>query len=463
MASSFRTVGYYGSHALCLGSSIAAKSAVDYLTSPPMHNENPWFTVCKFAINNLGLKQIAGPYLDQRIKKSVDALTPDSLKTGDAKLMAELEKRARSLKEEYLKIKDDPRVFEENRSYLKAYIEKSEKSLEYLKGNRAFDPSIPSRLDEISAFLDAIQKTLSFPKEVKRIDFKTSEEEIKSLTTNVDRNLGVQIQRIGKSIALASQNTDHSMNSKKIYYLKGHPGTGKTFLANGIAKALGLPFLETKMSGLQQDGTFPINSEIARFLGNNESKNAVIFIDEAGDLFHSLRDNNPLNSLTLSELKKLLDPDNLKIEDRTIPKTQAMHQSTQRIFQDLSKVTFILTGNYEIEEEALKSRITTLEFPKVSLKDRKKIAQIIWEKNSSGLPLDESTQRVLEEITQKTDEKFDGVREMKTIIQNYIVERSSNPDQPFNVDEELKAFTKKPATELTPSQGSPSPAPSASP
>ncbi len=107
------------------------------------------------------------------------------------------------------------------------------------------------------------------------------------------------------------------------------------------------------------------------------------------------------------------------------------------------------TGNPEVQEAALASRMQVVRFPRVSLEDRKKIAYTVWNNTSRGLPLDPDVHSILDEIILRTDQRFDGLREMKTVIGNYIVEKTKNKDVTFDVDSALLEFEKP----LSPASG----------
>ena len=171
--------------------------------------------------------------------------------------------------------------------------------------------------------------------------------------------------------------------SKKVIYFYGEPGTGKSFLAEGLAKDLNLTLISFDFANgnLRElfgdnnyDPLFNQPSKLSIFTkalvnlnGLAPEKNAVIFINEVDSVL-----NNPHGAFSenlKAMLLELLDPEVREYELRDLETSV-----------DISRYLFILVGNEKIksriQKSALDDRMTTLiHFEGFELEPKKEIAR----------------------------------------------------------------------------------------
>ena len=144
-------------------------------------------------------------------------------------------------------------------------------------------------------------------------------------------------------------------------YLQGSPGTGKTRFARRLADALQLPLVlinlkNSNMSDLSGEKSYPEMVRSATYsdektvgtipfgMIKSNTSNPIILMDEAGDMMSDYH--------MTYDLKSLLDPERLSLD---VP--AFLNGSV-----DFSRATVILTGNANLGDSALLSRLKQINF-----------------------------------------------------------------------------------------------------
>lgn len=142
------------------------------------------------------------------------------------------------------------------------------------------------------------------------------------------------------------------LNTRPVLYFKGPPGTGKTTVAKFIADALGVPFVRVQFSG-PFEGIIGSDSDPGRLLNaltrvGNEAANAVVLLDEAGALLKKDEGSD------MGDFLQLFDPGTDEVRMPYLGEPVKF-----------GRFLIIATGNNEIANEALKNRITEVDFAKI--------------------------------------------------------------------------------------------------
>ena len=360
-------------------------------------------------------------WYNEIMEKSRNEVTPEFLMIGAFKEHIIIQNKIIEIKNQFETALHENKLNIENKLFIEKSLNLLQDSLVYVKGNQDFNSYYNGMLSSITTINESICKltqVINLTCTVKQID-NNSLKLVKNVVENVDSGLATKIERMCKTIVF---NSNSNTPSKKIYYLKGNSGVGKTYLVKKIINLFNLPFLETKMYLDRFD------SEIDVFLTRNKYKNSIIFVDEAGDSIDAWS----------TKLKFLFDPDNNKLESKLLKSTQYTVFDWDKVYHDISNVTFILTGNYDITDKALQSRLDTIIFPKINLQNRKIIANMLV--NDMTQNKESVDTRIINKIINETHKNFDGCRELKHLIQNYIVELNNDPNIVFNVQKEIASF-----------------------
>ncbi len=134
---------------------------------------------------------------------------------------------------------------------------------------------------------------------------------------------------------------------KSVLYFQGPPGTGKTYVAHELATLMNAPIIELKAcedsTSITGSDTSP-GSLLEAISKPNMTRNAIIFIDEADRIINK-------EGSSLQSFLPLLEPS-----------TTYFYSPYLRTNIDISHFCFILAGNTEIKDHALKSRLAVIEF-----------------------------------------------------------------------------------------------------
>jgi len=217
-----------------------------------------------------------------------------------------------------------------------------------------------------------------------------------------------------------------------IICLVGPPGTGKTSLAIGIAKALHKEFYKISVGGLNDSAE--LNGHRRTYLGSSPGRiiqglkkcgtsNPLILIDEVDKMVKDYKGD------PASVLLDILDPEqNNKFIDNYVEEEF-----------DLSKVMFILTANYEEDiPDALYDRLEIIElssyteFEKLDIANNYLLPNIYDEHLISNKEIKFSNDSILEIINRYTKEA--GVRDLQrnlsTVVRKVI---TNNKNKKINI------------------------------
>ncbi|MFC1842449.1 AAA family ATPase [Candidatus Dependentiae bacterium] len=187
---------------------------------------------------------------------------------------------------------------------------------------------------------------------------------------------------------------------KTVLYLQGPPGVGKTFLTEEFANIMEAPLIKLKATDDIKDivGT---NNEPGSLLNSicksGTTKNSIILIDEVD---HVLNKKNYSLQFFLPFLE---------------PETKNFYSPYLRSDVDISHFCFVLCGNSEIENKAIKSRTTIVVIDDLKKEAKKKIAyKMLDEKMKKNKPL----MKYMNNLIDKYDQK--GVRKLREYVNNGI-------------------------------------------
>lgn len=229
---------------------------------------------------------------------------------------------------------------------------------------------------------------------------------------------------LGRKIIRRNKLDVHGRVSQFAAYLLGEAGVGKTNAANILAAKMKTSFVRLNFDGasvedivgtdFSTDQAKPgriLEALMAASETTSERKvysNSIIFIDEFDKLFMKSNSED-----TLAFVLKLLDPDNLKFY------SPYLHAEV-----DLSKATFILAGNYEIKEPALRDRLDIFPFLGYTVVAKKRIAlevmapELVRYYQLSEDVIDERFIQSVEQFLQSDSSK--GLRSVKKYVQRLV-------------------------------------------
>ncbi|MEB3246030.1 MAG: S16 family serine protease [Vampirovibrionales bacterium] len=169
----------------------------------------------------------------------------------------------------------------------------------------------------------------------------------------------------------AQQAGSKNTKAPRILCLVGTPGTGKTTLAESIAKAMDKEFVSINVAGMDQASEITGHSYgyigarpgviMSAMKGKKHANRVLMLIDEVDKLGKNSLHGNPFYALL-----PLFDPaQNHKFRDNYL-----------RLNYDMSGVTFIVTANDKNEiPPALIDRIEVVDVPEYSIADKQRIAK----------------------------------------------------------------------------------------
>ncbi|MDA0712872.1 MAG: AAA family ATPase, partial [bacterium] len=223
----------------------------------------------------------------------------------------------------------------------------------------------------------------------------------------------------------------HIANQKKpkpqktAVFFKGKPGTGKTVAAEKIATALELPFEVISLadvgvnefigSSYGQTARPGLLAETLAKVGKKypNSKNMIILIDEAD---RAINRDPGLREFLLTLLE---------------PETKSYYNPYFKLDIDVSRVGFILAGNYDIDDEALNNRLQIVNFEGFELECKRSVTLskllpellTAFDQNDSMLKLSASefSAADMNQINQFIDEDSDvGFRTIKKKLSDFV-------------------------------------------
>ncbi len=233
---------------------------------------------------------------------------------------------------------------------------------------------------DVQSLLHVIKLALNLPIHNKKIKF--NQEMIEKLFENYPETLRQKVEafslrQVMTQAAQMNESKVEDINPGKrvAAFFYGIPGSGKTRFAELIAQALDVPFAQISLEGATisdlvgrpMSAANPTPGIIARAMINAKkdgegAKNMVLLIDEADRII-----NHPQSGDAdiLPFMLKLLDPEN-----KSFFNPYFNHDI------DTSRLTIILAGNSQINDEALRKRLFVVKFEGFDDQFKKKI---IWE------------------------------------------------------------------------------------
>lgn len=175
-----------------------------------------------------------------------------------------------------------------------------------------------------------------------------SQEELNNLLSGYNPTLDQKlISKLFHHYKRISSTMEPLKTPKSILYLQGPPGTGKTYVTHQLATLMDAPLVELKAS---DNPSMIIGTEnspgslLEAITKPNMMRNAIIFIDEADRIINK-------EGASLQLFLPLLEPD-----------ATYFYSPYLRTNIDISHLCFVLAGNTEIKDSALKSRLAVIEF-----------------------------------------------------------------------------------------------------
>ncbi len=183
--------------------------------------------------------------------------------------------------------------------------------------------------------------------------------------------------RIRENSVSLTQNHDEDAKSRHRgqIYLHGPPGIGKSHFVKTLATTLGLPlchldFGKIKMNeflgsydpyGLSTSAIATDDELFGRLymcFAKHGVTNPILFFDEFGDMLNSAQENAGLGSnkgMDMADLKHLFDPE-----------TKFYNIFNGKYKLDISRATFIMTGNVALNDDAFSTRVPSILFNRLT-------------------------------------------------------------------------------------------------
>lgn len=250
--------------------------------------------------------------------------------------------------------------------------------------------------------LDFLSIALNLPLKSKKLTKLTSSaEKVKELFSGYSENVAkdLMLKFFSHSIRYSSKYSAHK-DPKSVVYLQGPPGVGKTYITEQLAKFMDAPLIKlTALENIESViGTENSTGSLLQAIARPEVyRNAIILIDE---IDHVVNKENSSLQLFLP----LLEPD-----------TKYFYSPYLKTYIDISHFCFVLAGNSELKNEALKSRCTTIVIDDISPKKKTDIINtMVTKKESKNNDLMNGIKKLIE------NDKEKGVRKLRATVNDLI-------------------------------------------
>ncbi|MBI2603799.1 MAG: AAA family ATPase [Deltaproteobacteria bacterium] len=205
----------------------------------------------------------------------------------------------------------------------------------------------------LKGLLRTVEHILELPHKVKYLG---EDQRIQEITTKIELSLAEYPEDVKNTVydvldSHVANSFPDTSSSKQVLYFYGPPATGKTYLAEHLAEALGVSLIRVSLTGGSKSQTsangavaFDSASGLSDFtksflagLSQAYDKNAVVFIDEADKVLNS---DNPEVAHLKTFLHGLLDPgaETIRLDDLNID-------------LDISHFLFVLGANERIQKK----------------------------------------------------------------------------------------------------------------
>lgn len=263
------------------------------------------------------------------------------------------------------------------------------------------------------------------------------------LKKNYSPEVGRYIDRLKVTIATADESTP-----KSVSFFVGEKGTGKTRLAEGIAEAMGVPFITLSLEKSDIFVGAASYSQLVEKLSdftnalietkNQEGQNflnAVISLEGVDKVFNST--------------ERSSSPSGSEIHDLLASKQKRFLLKELGVHIDTSRFLFILSGNEPLPREMM-SRCETVQFSAFDRESREKIARNAFEEKIAAkqqkYPDFSVTQNDHDMVSAiVAEDRNEGVQELLSVIENYIVylfQRQQFPDMVEAAFDPIQAFSR---------------------
>ncbi len=328
--------------------------------------------------------------------------------------------------------------------------------------NEALRPDNAESKKALEIYLQNIDAMMHFPDKVVNLtkNQDTILKNLHELLRLYPEDVRTPIEDLVKLHIAASENPSLNV-SKNVVYFWGVPGSGKSYLAQGLAKVLGLSIIELDLKGGKYSEIFGetyfdfMDSPPSKFSlftrtflnleGKNSDKNGVIYINEIDKVL-----NNP-RGMQGEEIKTtlldILDPDKKEFTLREL-----------KASIDLTRYLFILVGNDKIKSSnafysALDDRMTLIEFKGFSLESKQEIAASYFEKlaKESALSIQDEHTTLVENLMaySHNEKKQVSLRTPFKIIELYA-NWLKKPEGVFDYKTKLDLFSRDKDREVPP-------------